>query len=125
MITLHAVDSKYCCTVRNTLNIDSSEKAQIEAISGNHISGKTNDDEIYFWINSNGDVKYFPRGLENFYKNLKGILIIGTSIKEFHQEELKPFDKLEYFQLSTSSFEIVEEGLFDFNPNLETIIFRS
>jgi len=123
MTSYYAKSSVYCCNVKNNLNIDTPEKVQIDNISGVHKSGKTNNDEIYLQISNN--VQYFPRGFEKFYTNLIGMLFLSANLKEIHQEDLKPFPKLEYFQIHSFSFEIVEQGLFDFNPNLEVIIFES
>ena len=123
MYSFHAVGDKYRCLVENDLTIDSPEKVQIETVSGTHMSGKSNDDEIYFHM-IDKPIQYFPRGMEKFFKNLKGIALWGSQIKEIHQEDLKPYQKLENLFFSSSNIEIIEEGLFDFNPDMDTIIFQ-
>jgi len=120
----YARNSVYCCEVENDLNIYSPEQAQINYVKGTHLRRKTNNDDIYLEI-SDKNVQYFPRGFENFFSNLKGLLVLSSTLKEIHQADLKPFSKLEYFQISSGNFEIVEQGLFDFNPNLEIILFQN
>ena len=51
------------------------------------------------------------------------IRIAEGRIKEIHQSDLKPFPKLEYLDLDDNDIEIIEEGLFAFNPELIMIIF--
>ncbi|XP_070495119.1 uncharacterized protein [Chironomus tepperi] len=113
--------NKYRCAVKNILNIDSFENAQINEISGTHMSGKSNDDEIYFNA-SNKSVNYFPRGLEKFFTNMRGIAIWYDSLKEIHQSDLKPYSKLEYLNIYDTKIEIIEDGIFNYNPNLEVIV---
>jgi len=112
---------KYRCAVKNILNIDSLENAQVDDISGTHMSGKTNSDEIYFNTRKK-TVNFFPRGLENFFSNIRGIAIWYVQLKEVHQSDLKPYPNLEYLDLYDTKIEIIEDGLFNFNPNLEVIV---
>jgi len=120
----HAVGNKYYCAVANDIVIDSPEQALIETLTTSHTSGKSDDDEIYFHI-STKSIQYFPRGMEKFYKNLIGIVIWHTQLKEIHQDDLKPYPKLNNLYLSGNDIEFLEEGLFDFNPHLETIVFEN
>jgi Leucine-rich repeat (LRR) protein len=46
-------------------------------------------------------------------------------INEIHQSDLKPFPELEYLNLHNNTIEVLEEGLFDFNPNLGFISFAN
>jgi len=69
--------------------------------------------------------KFFQKkNLENFYKNLKALWILSCELKEIFQLDLRKFPKLVYIQLLGNKIEIIEEGLFAFNPNLEVIGFR-
>ncbi|CAG9811680.1 unnamed protein product [Chironomus riparius] len=118
----HAVGSKYYCAVISDFIIDSQNQVQIETLKNSHISGKSDDDDIYFHI-STKSIQYFPRGLEKFYKNLKGIVIWHTQLKEIHQEDLKKYPKLNFLNLSGNKIEIIQDDLFDFNPDL--IVFEN
>jgi len=117
---LWAVGIKYRCSVENYLFIDSPEKAQIDGVSGTHMSGKSDNDEIYFHIQSKS-VQYLPRGLEKFFKNVTGIAVWYDLLKEIHQSDFKPFQKLECVNIFESKIEIIEENIFDYNPNLVAV----
>ena len=118
----YAVGYKYRCEVSNNLNISSPELVQIDAVNGTHMSGKSSNDEIYFYAYKK-QIEYFPRGLENFFTNLTGIAIWGSQLKEIHQEDLKAYTKLKYLSMGTNNIEIIEDGLFDYQPDIENIIF--
>jgi len=66
-------------------------------------------------------IQIFPNGLNNFLKNLKAIWIFNCQLKEIHQSDLKVFPNLVYFDLYRNGIEVIEEGLFDFNLNLQLI----
>jgi len=112
--------STYYCLVQNSLNITTLDAAQVDSITGTHLTGFNNSNVEVFQIYS-GQIHYFPRGLTNFFKNLKAIHISNTGLKEIHQHDLKDFPKLTHLYLYYSNLEIVEENLFEFNPNLEYI----
>jgi hypothetical protein len=120
----HAYGDKYRCLVKNDIKIILPEDVYIESVIGTHNGGKTNDNDIHFHISSKS-VQYFPRGMEKFFKNLKGIVIWHTQLKEIHQEDLKPYRNLNNLYLSGNDIEIIEDGLFDYNPDIEVIIFEN
>jgi len=108
----------YRCNVQNSLNITTLDEAYFDNISGTHLAGFNNDNIEGFYIESKGQIHYFPRGLNKFFKNLKGIYISNTGLKEIHQSDLKDFPNLMELYLLSSHLEILEENLFEFNPNL-------
>ncbi|CAG9810574.1 unnamed protein product [Chironomus riparius] len=116
------VENAYYCYVNNNLSITTRESATITSISGPHQSGKTNSDVVGFYANTKTFI-YFPRGLETFFKNIKIIQIHNCNLTEVHQEDLKPFSKLIEIYLEYNELEVLEEGLFDFNLDLEFIHF--
>jgi len=122
--SFYAVVLKYGCYVSNNLNISSPESATIIAVNGAHESGKSNIDEIYFHAESK-HIEYFPRGLEKFFTNLTGIGIYDSKLKEIHQDDLKLYKKLKYLSLLKINIEIIEDGLFDYQPDIESIIFEN
>ncbi|CAG9811682.1 unnamed protein product [Chironomus riparius] len=119
----HAYGDKYRCLVKNAIDIDLPDEVQIESITGDHMSGKSDDSDIHFHISK--QIQYFPRGLEKFYKNLKGIIIWHSQLKEIHQDDLKPYPDLNNLYLSGNGIEIIEDGLFDYNPDIKVIIFEN
>ncbi|XP_070508739.1 putative leucine-rich repeat-containing protein DDB_G0290503 [Chironomus tepperi] len=111
----------YCAVIKNP-NITTQEAAMVTSITGSHQSGNSNADVVGFVVQFE-TLNYFPRGLETYFKNLKGVEIYKCNLKEIHQEDLKPFSNLVELRLQKNSIEILEEGLFDFNPDLEFIAF--
>ncbi|KAL7011503.1 hypothetical protein ACKWTF_014291 [Chironomus riparius] len=82
----------------------------------------TNDDVTGLDVRTK-TMHFFPKGLYKFFKNLKLIHIIFCELKEIHQSDLMPFTNLMFLYISSNDVEVIEEGLFDFNPNLELIYF--
>jgi hypothetical protein len=109
--------------VSNDLNILSPESAEIDKVNGIHMSGKSNESEIYFH-SENKIIKHFPRGLEKFFKNLIGIAIWHSQLQEIHQEDLKHYTKLKYLNLFTNNIKIIEDGLFYYQADIEVIVFE-
>ena len=111
----------YWCDVQNYVNITSLDSATVDSISGTHKAGYNNDNVEAFSANQIGQIYYFPRGLNKFFKNLKKISIINTGLKEIHQSDLKDFPKLKHLYLYYNNLTKIEENLFNYNPNLELI----
>jgi len=115
----------YVCFVQDGVNITTPDAAQVDSISGEHQAGYNNDNVVAISVYNKALVHYFPRGLTNFFKNLKGIEIQSTGLKEVHQSDLKDYPNLNNLWLWNSNLEIIEENLFEFNPNLEAIYLSS
>ena len=111
----------YLCSVQNSVNIVSRDAVQIDSISGQHQAGFNNDKVEVVDVFQKGPINYFPRGLTNFFKNLKGIRIESTGLKEIHQSDLKDYSKLVALWFFGNDLEVLEENLFEFNPNIEWI----
>jgi len=116
--------SIYFCYLQNVVNISSPDAATVDSITGTHLTGYNNDkvQAIQFDI---GQINYFPRGLNKFFKNLRGLQISGTGLKEIHQSDLKDFPKLINLYLFNNNLQVIEENLFQFNPNLELIYLHT
>jgi len=82
----------YRCYVQNSVNITFLDEAQVDSISGTHLTGKNNDNVEAFSVDK-GQMNYFPRDLNKFFKNLKGIQIYSIKVKEVYQHDLKDFPK--------------------------------
>jgi len=113
----HAI---YQCTVNNNLKMLTDESTQISGVSGTHERTKSNNDVIGFDIRFK-TIHFFPKGLDKFFKNLKMICIHTSQLKEIHQSDLEMFKDLMYFYIYQNEIEIIEEGLFDFNPTLVVV----
>jgi len=115
-----AVGPIYRCEVKTNLNIKSPEDAIINAVSGTHMSGKTNDDVLTFDAVSK-IIDYFPKGLEKFFKNLKAFRILNGRLKQISQSDLKPFINLVYLEIQNTDIEIIEDDLFTNHPNIQVV----
>ncbi|XP_070507879.1 uncharacterized protein [Chironomus tepperi] len=118
-----AVGDLYYCDSKYDLDIFSRQSANIDEVTGKHALGKAGKDigAVYFL---NKTVKYFPQGMDKLFPNLRAIAIWGGGTKEIHQTDLKPFIKLVHFILHECEIEVLEDGLFHFNPKLKYISFH-
>ena len=112
------LDSVYCCDVQKNLNISLPQMNTKVMPSGNHTSGKS-DENVNCFNSINKDIQYFPEGLDKSFGELKAIKIRNGSIKKINQNDLKPFTKLVNLDLSHNDIEALDDGLFDYNINLE------
>lgn len=120
---LNGSDNFYRCSVTNNPNIISRELAQIDSINGTHMSGKSNDDEIFFEAALKA-IHYIPSNLDKIFTNLRGIALWSCGLKEICQSDMKPYTNLTHLRVLNSDIGVLEEGLFDSNPNLEYVDFE-
>lgn len=66
-------------------------------------------------------VYYFPKNIEQKFKNLTAISIINSKLREIHQIDLKVFPELRYLSLKGNEIQVMEKDLFEFNPKLEVV----
>jgi hypothetical protein len=112
----------YRCEVDNDLEITTGDSAVISSVSGTHEDSKSNDDVEGFYA-VRKTIQVFPKGLDKVFKNLKVIRMDDCELKEIHQSDLKVFPELIYFFAVDNQIEVIEKGLFDFNPKLEVVGF--
>lgn len=114
------VGQLYQCSVDEDPKITLYESALVTAVYGNHSNLKYNANVTGFYAISK-IIHYFPQNLDSFIPNLKLICIWSCGLKEIHQNNLKNFPNLTYFDLISNKIEVIEEGLFDLNPKLEAV----
>ena len=102
--------------------MNSHKSAIISAAYGDHEGNKTNNDVIGLFSESEF-IEYFPKDAEKFFGNLEAIQLLFCPLKEILQSDLKSLTKLTYLSIGHSHIEVIEEGLFDYNPNLQYLIF--
>jgi len=112
----------YRCFVQNELNIISPETAVIDSITGPH-QGFNDNDQVIGFHSRGQNIQYIPKNLDKFFKNIKSIDIVYGRVKEIHQSDLKPFPKLVICGFMDNDIEIIENDLFDYNPDLELVSF--
>jgi hypothetical protein len=99
--------------------IKSPDEAHIESIS-ECPNGNSN---VYGFDSRNKIMKYFPENLNVFYPNLKQIAIYNAKMKEISQKHLKFHVNLVNFYLDNNDITTLENGLFDYNPDLQGVSF--
>jgi len=110
----------YHCKINTNFNIKISEESVINSIKGNHLANNTNSNVKAFVVETY-TVHYFPTGMENFFKNLELIDIRHCHLREVHQADIKLYPKLRGIVLYNNDIEVLENGLFDYNLNLEMV----
>lgn len=93
----------------------------IDSVDGSHDGNKTNDDVKGLNIFSIKKVKFFPKNVEKFFKNLIGIQIWSSQLDEIKQSDLKSWPLLKYLFLSQNNIKFLEKDLFRYNNELKTI----
>lgn len=116
-----ALGRAYECSVKNSLM--SQEESTITSLTGTHLRGKCNDDVLAFYSHRKAGPS-FPKGLQNYFKNLKAIHIRNSLIEEINQSDLSVFPDLIYLCLTKNRITVLEEGLFDKNSKLRVINLR-
>lgn len=94
----------------------------ITEISGEHESGKSNDDVNALYIRS-GRCDRVPKNFQNFYENIEGISLDTVKLKVLLKEDLEVFPKLRILEVISNELETLDGDIFKGNPNLERIDF--
>lgn len=112
----------YRCFVKSyDLPITSKDNREVTEIRGQHLEGKSNDD-VATIDSSRLKVKFFPRGLTKFFKNLQTLYITIAELQEITKDDLKEFGgNLKNLWIYKNEIRVIEADLFEFNPNLEDI----
>lgn len=110
----------YSCKAKNRELVLSKDDREITEVKGQHSDQKTHDDVKCF--TAEAMIKYFPRGLAKFFKNIDCIDIQHSNLQEIKKDDLKEFgDKLRKLYLTYNQIRVIESDLFENNPNLEEI----
>lgn len=113
----------YKCDI-SYLQIISKDDRNITGITGSHKIGKSNADVKFLHSNAK-IINFFPKNIENFFKNLETIWINNAKMQEISGEDLKVFTKLKRFSLGYNEIEVLSSDVFKFNGNLEWIDVES
>lgn len=115
-----SVGTVYGCAVQNTLSIASPDVRSISNVTGAHKYDKNLQDVRAVYIKSKV-VKYFPKNLQVYFKDLEVIGIWFGRIKQISQGDLEPFRKLKNLDLHYNDIEVLETDLFKSNKELIAI----
>ncbi|CAG9810521.1 unnamed protein product [Chironomus riparius] len=139
--TYHYSGAIYRCDVQTNLSITTYEEAKVDSMTGSHMSytqqvwwGSPYNryyPTTHYYTNSvvyaldirHKLVNFFPHGFENTFSSLQLILVRDSHLKVINKEDLKPFVNLYVLDLEGNDLQVLEDGLFEFNPSLIWVSF--
>lgn len=98
------------------------DQSNVTDVTQAHLQGKTNNDVVFLDI-SHQNFPSFPKGIEKFFSNLKGIYAISNNLKAITKDDLKVFTNLEYISFYNNDITMLESDLFSLSPNLQYVNF--
>lgn len=105
-----------------SIKFKSIDDHKVTSITGSHWSGYSNRDVVGF-KRSFGSRDFIPKGLTNFFPNLKDIEIFDANMKEISKDDLKEFgSNLEKLWLWYMKITHISHDLFEYNPYLKEIV---
>lgn len=116
----------YTCGVKNPVLITLKDDRTITSMKMKRQHWIRRSDESVTGFQAYGTVvKFMPRGILKFFKNIEFIGIVDAGLEEVTKEDLKDFGaNLKILDLSGNEIEVIHADLFEFNPNLEMIHFE-
>lgn len=102
------------------LNIEADTKSSevVEAVSQNHLSGKT-DEDVELFMKKDPKKMMFPKGIGKFFPNLTGITFINADLERITSDSLKFLPKLKFLLLAQNQLTVLPSDLFKYTTNLE------
>jgi hypothetical protein len=91
-------------------------------VDGIHESGKTNDDVDFLNIDGQ-NCAVLPKGIENFFPNLKFISVLSSNLSFIDNLDIRPFPELESLALNDNFLKTLASDLFKNNPLITSVIF--
>lgn len=112
----------YTCTANSTF-ISHNASNSLTSVLGNHRIFKDHSDVKGLFIVKK-EIFFLPHAIgSKFFKNIAGITINDSKLKEIHKSNLQEFPHLREIFIVSNQVESLEENLFEFNPNLELAWF--
>lgn len=106
-------------------NINITTQDAITKIEGQHESSQSNaalsNDNVNALRIFEQICHFFPSGIEKFLKNLEGIAVQNSQLRDIRKNDLKPFRELKSLSLYGNNLISLEFGLFVYNKKLELV----
>lgn len=112
----------YTCKAENVNVID--DNTSITSVTKSHSLGKANDDVEVFEATQQ-TLKFLPKGIQNFFPNLKGITISSSKLRTIRRKDIAKFQKLIFLYVPLNEIRTVDGDLFASNLGIEYISFSS
>lgn len=111
--------SSYTCVAK--VSFTDGDEHKVNEVSQNHMGGKSNYHVMALQIDHQG-LRYMPRGVENYFPNLKILRIFYTQISEISSDDLK-LPELTTLTVAHGPLQSLDGDLFKNNPKLTVINF--
>jgi len=112
----------YCCDA--TSNILTTYDQEVNAIAGQHLDGKSNNDVRLFSIRNESESQIVPLKVCKFLQKLKKFYVEGNKINKITRSVYESCESIEVVSISYTLVSWLDEDTFDDLPNLE-ILFLS
>jgi Leucine rich repeat len=117
---LHLGNVYYCEAKVGQLNAGHA----VTGVSGNHASGKTNDDVKAIQI-MNQALDFIPRDVNKYFKNIQGLSMWNAKLKVISKFDLQQFPELRSFYINGNPIEAVEGDLFSYTKKLRLVALEN
>lgn len=90
----------------------------LETVTGDHNNEVyTNDNVACFWVAAQ-NLPFIPKGIGNFFKNLRALLFQKTNMLSISSKDFQPFPQIEYLNMHSNNLTTLDGDLFSYTPLL-------
>jgi len=116
------VGEHYTCFATVT-SVDNS--TSFTSVIANHAQGQNNSDVTAFAVDFNDELTFFPRGIEQFFPNLRVIRWWVGNLTTIDSSTFQPFPDLELVDIGHNKLVSLDGNLFQHSPRLRVIWFNN
>ncbi|XP_070507835.1 uncharacterized protein MCAP_0864-like [Chironomus tepperi] len=113
------IGKQYTCVVQNDLNISESNVSIIN-LTGSHADDQSSN-SVTAVIIQDKKVEYLPKNFGEIFENLAALKVKNGRLKELRKDDLMSVPKLKYLNLDNNDIEVLDDDVFEFNPQLELL----
>jgi hypothetical protein len=112
----------YGCTSESVITEPGERWDALTKVTGEHLEGKKNEDVETLNID-NAVFHAIPRGIEQFFPNLKGLRIVHAKLRTLEVDDFRAFPNMKVLCLWGNELTSLNGDLFINSPELEVINF--